>query len=147
MKYRQPGTGQRLQGREGKGTPGGPRSARSARTPRDGPRGAAGDALLPVRPPGAGARERPDRRPLSQMPRRPPLLPQLRALRPGRPLRVPPGDPEARPVQTAANTCEFFRPESVLDATGRRIATPGPSAPAAKVSPGRAAFEALFKKK
>ena len=49
--------------------------------------------------------------------------------------------------KTAANICEFFRPETVLDATGRRIATPGPAAPAAKISPGRAAFEALFKKK
>lgn len=50
--------------------------------------------------------------------------------------------------KTAANTCGLFRPESVLDATGRRIATAGPAATAsAKVSPGRAAFEALFKKK
>ena len=51
--------------------------------------------------------------------------------------------------KTAANTCEAFKPETVLDATGRRIVTPGPAAPAAgeKVSPGRAAFEALFKKK
>jgi len=57
--------------------------------------------------------------------------------------------PKRFPSKTAANTCQFFKPETVLDATGRRIVTPGPAAPAAaeKVSPGRAAFEALFKKK
>ncbi|MGH9748909.1 MAG: hypothetical protein ACRD6R_03165 [Candidatus Polarisedimenticolia bacterium] len=53
--------------------------------------------------------------------------------------------------KTAANICDLFRPETVLDATGRRIAAPAgasPGAPAGKpVSPGRAAFEALFKKK
>ena len=51
--------------------------------------------------------------------------------------------------KTAANTCEVFRPETVLDATGRRITTPAPAtaSAAAKVTPGRAAFEALFKKK
>ena len=58
--------------------------------------------------------------------------------------------PIPRPVssKTAANTCKFFKPETVLDATGRRIVSPGPAAPPGeKVSPGRAAFEALFKKK
>jgi len=50
--------------------------------------------------------------------------------------------------KTEANHCEFYRPETVLDATGRRIVTPGPSeAPAEKRSPGRDAFDALFKKK
>jgi hypothetical protein len=48
--------------------------------------------------------------------------------------------------KTAANTCVSFKPETVLDATGRRIVTPGP-APADKPSDGRAAFDALFKKK
>lgn len=48
--------------------------------------------------------------------------------------------------KTAANDCEFFRPETVLDATGRRIATPAPAGPE-RVSDGRAAFDALFKKK
>ena len=56
--------------------------------------------------------------------------------------------PKRVPSKTAANTCEFFKPETVLDATGRRIVSPGPAAPAGeRVSPGRAAFEALFKKK
>src|SRR6266568_8158698 len=82
--------GQRVQGREGEEARGGPRAARPARAAGYGARGARGDALLPVRPPGAGARERPDRRPLSQVPRGDALLPELRALRPGRPLRVPP---------------------------------------------------------
>jgi hypothetical protein len=54
--------------------------------------------------------------------------------------------PKPVPSKTAANLCEFFRPETVLDATGRRIATT-PGTPGEKVSPGRAAFEALFKKK
>ena len=37
---------------------------------------------------------------------------------------------------------------TVLDATGRRIATSPPATPGEKpVSPGRAAFDALFKKK
>lgn len=50
--------------------------------------------------------------------------------------------------KTAANICDFFRPESILDATGRRIASPpGKPADEKKVTPGRAAFEALFKKK
>jgi hypothetical protein len=47
--------------------------------------------------------------------------------------------------KTAANDCSFFRPETVLDATGRRIATPGPAAE--RPSDARAAFDALFKKK
>jgi len=47
--------------------------------------------------------------------------------------------------KTAANRCPLFRPETVLDATGRRIATPAPAGE--KVSDGRAAFDALFKKK
>lgn len=47
--------------------------------------------------------------------------------------------------KTAANDCTFFRPETVLDATGRRIATPAPAEPE-KASDGRAAFDALFKK-
>ena len=40
------------------------------------------------------------------------------------------------------NPCELFTPQTVLDATGKRAATPagGPADP-------RAAFEALFKKK
>ncbi len=65
-------------------------------------------------------------------------------------------DPGARfecrqPIQarigskTDANDCSSFKPETVLDATGRRIATPG-SEPGDKVSNGRAAFDALFKK-
>jgi hypothetical protein len=65
-------------------------------------------------------------------------------------------DPGARfecrqPIQarvlskTGSNQCEHFRPESVLDATGRRIATPGPAAD--KPTDARAAFDALFKKK
>jgi predicted RNA-binding Zn-ribbon protein involved in translation (DUF1610 family) len=40
--------------------------------------------------------------------------------------------------KTQANSCTFFAPNAVLDATGRR--STGPSG-------GRAAFEALFKKK
>ena len=47
--------------------------------------------------------------------------------------------------KTGANDCTFFRPETVLDATGRRIATPGPAPE--KASDPRAAFDALFKKK
>ena len=58
---------------------------------------------------------------------------------------------EAIPVKimskTNSNECATFRASTVLDATGRRIATTTPAAPGAKpVSPGRAAFEALFKK-
>ncbi|HZM71547.1 MAG TPA: hypothetical protein VFB95_14400 [Candidatus Cryosericum sp.] len=50
--------------------------------------------------------------------------------------------------KTGSNECTFFRPATVLDATGRRIATSPPAAPGVKpVSPGRAAFDALFKKK
>ena len=50
--------------------------------------------------------------------------------------------------KTNSNRCEMFRPETVLDATGRRIATSPPPEPGkAPVSSGRAAFEALFKKK
>jgi hypothetical protein len=47
-----------------------------------------------------------------------------------------------------ANECASFRPSTVLDATGRRIAA-GPPPPSGEpsMSPGRAAFEALFKKK
>jgi len=47
-----------------------------------------------------------------------------------------------------ANECVSFRPSTVLDATGRRIAA-GPPPPTGEpaMSPGRAAFEALFKKK
>jgi hypothetical protein len=50
--------------------------------------------------------------------------------------------------KTNANVCTFYRPSTVLDATGRRIATTAtPATPGEKpVSPGRAAFEALFKK-
>ena len=49
--------------------------------------------------------------------------------------------------KTDPNQCAQFRPASVLDATGRRIATsPQPGAGEKPVSPGRAAFEALFKK-
>jgi hypothetical protein len=56
--------------------------------------------------------------------------------------------PASVPSKTEANRCASFRPETVLDATGRRIATPAPvSAPGKRVSAGRAAFEALFKKK
>ena len=67
-------------------------------------------------------------------------------------------DPGARfecrqPIQarvdskTDANDCSSFKPETVLDATGRRIATtPGPDS-GGKVSDSRAAFDALFKKK
>jgi hypothetical protein len=56
--------------------------------------------------------------------------------------------PASVPSKTEANRCASFRPETVLDATGRRIATPAPvSDPGKKVSAGRAAFEALFKKK
>jgi hypothetical protein len=52
------------------------------------------------------------------------------------------------PSKTDANRCDLFRPETVLDATGRRIVTPDPAAKKGpKVSQGRAAFEALFKKK
>ncbi len=49
--------------------------------------------------------------------------------------------------KTGANTCVSFRPETVLDATGRRIATPAP-APEKNGDAGnaRAAFDALFKK-
>ncbi len=43
--------------------------------------------------------------------------------------------------KTARNDCELFTPQAVLDATGRRAS--GPASP----SDGRAAFEALFKKK
>jgi hypothetical protein len=68
-------------------------------------------------------------------------------------------DPGARfecrqPIQasvlskTEANDCASFKPETVLDATGRKIVTPG-SEPRSggKVSDARAAFDALFKKK
>ena len=49
--------------------------------------------------------------------------------------------------KTNSNECATFRASTVLDATGRRIATTTPATPGAKpVSPGRAAFEALFKK-
>jgi hypothetical protein len=47
--------------------------------------------------------------------------------------------------KTAANDCAFFRPETVLDATGRRIVTPGPSSD--RPTSPRDAFDALFKKK
>lgn len=50
--------------------------------------------------------------------------------------------------KTNSNECTFFRPATVLDATGRRIATAPPAVPGARpVSSGRAAFDALFKKK
>ncbi len=45
----------------------------------------------------------------------------------------------------AANDCPLFRPETVLDATGRRIVTPGPAAD--RPTSARDAFDALFKKK
>jgi hypothetical protein len=50
--------------------------------------------------------------------------------------------------KTVANECPSYRPSTVLDATGRRIAT-APASPSGEPpkSPGRAAFEALFKKK
>ena len=49
--------------------------------------------------------------------------------------------------KTDPNQCTYFRPATVLDATGRRIATSPPPTPGEKpVSPGRAAFDALFKK-
>jgi hypothetical protein len=49
--------------------------------------------------------------------------------------------------KTDANECTFFRPATVLDATGRRITTGPPPTPGEKpTSPGRAAFDALFKK-
>jgi hypothetical protein len=52
------------------------------------------------------------------------------------------------PSKTDANHCDLFRPETVLDATGRRIVTPGPAPEQGPgMSHGRAAFEALFKKK
>ncbi|MCZ6694911.1 MAG: hypothetical protein O7A63_00075 [Acidobacteria bacterium] len=65
-------------------------------------------------------------------------------------------DPGARwecrqPIQVrieskiAANDCSSFKPETVLDATGRRIATPG-SGSGGKVRAPRDAFDALFKK-
>ena len=47
--------------------------------------------------------------------------------------------------KTAANACALFKPETVLDATGRRIVTPGPSSE--RPLSGREAFDALFKKK
>jgi hypothetical protein len=49
--------------------------------------------------------------------------------------------PIAAPVvdKTAANECPHFKPNTVLDATGRRAGTPS--------SDARAAFDALFKKK
>src|SRR2546425_13052528 len=89
-------SGQRVQGREGEATRGGPRASRPARAAGGGARGARGDTLLPVRPPGAGPRERPDRRPLSQVPHLDALLPELRALLPGRPYRAPPADRQSR---------------------------------------------------
>jgi len=51
-------------------------------------------------------------------------------------------EPITEPVRdkTAANQCSFFKPNTVLDATGRRSGT-SPS------SDARAAFENLFKKK
>jgi hypothetical protein len=50
--------------------------------------------------------------------------------------------------KTGSNECTYFRPATVLDATGRRIATSPPAAAGEKpMSPGRAAFDALFKKK
>ncbi|PYS95147.1 MAG: hypothetical protein DMF50_09975 [Acidobacteria bacterium] len=49
--------------------------------------------------------------------------------------------------KTAANACTFFRPETVLDATGRRIVTPAPAPEPDKETSARAAFDALFKKK
>jgi len=50
--------------------------------------------------------------------------------------------------KTVANECPSYRPSTVLDATGRRIATAPPPPPGEPPkSPGRAAFEALFKKK
>lgn len=48
--------------------------------------------------------------------------------------------------KTNSNECAFFRPSTVLDATGRRIGTPAAPPGEKPVSPGRAAFEALFKK-
>ena len=49
--------------------------------------------------------------------------------------------------KTNSNECALFRASTVFDAIGRRIATTTPATPGAKpVSPGRAAFEALFKK-
>ncbi len=53
--------------------------------------------------------------------------------------------PAGVPSKIDANQCAKFSPETVLDATGRRIATPSP-APDRDVSDGRAAFDALFKK-
>jgi len=47
--------------------------------------------------------------------------------------------------KVTANICPQFRPETVLDATGRRIVTPGPAAE--PPSSARDAFDALFKKK
>ncbi|MFQ5876362.1 MAG: hypothetical protein ACE5JH_01530 [Acidobacteriota bacterium] len=56
--------------------------------------------------------------------------------------------PARIPSKTGANDCAFFRPETVLDATGRRIVTPGPDeARGGKISDARAAFDALFRKK
>jgi len=57
--------------------------------------------------------------------------------------------PKRLESKTSANICDFFRPESILDATGRRIAAPPakPDEAGKRVTPGRAAFEALFKKK
>jgi hypothetical protein len=49
------------------------------------------------------------------------------------------------PSKTAANECPLFKPEAVLDATGRRIVTPGPASE--KPASARDAFDALFKKK
>ena len=55
--------------------------------------------------------------------------------------------PARVPSKTDPNDCTLFRPETVLDATGRRIVTPGPEPRGGKVSDARAAFDALFKKK
>ncbi len=49
--------------------------------------------------------------------------------------------------KTDANDCDLFKPETVLDATGRRIVTPGGEAGTRGGPDARAAFDALFKKK
>jgi hypothetical protein len=49
------------------------------------------------------------------------------------------------PSKTDANECPLFKPGAVLDATGRRIVTPGPASE--KPTSARDAFDALFKKK
>jgi len=121
MKYRQPGYRTRTTRKNGKS---GSRMTRvrAARASRAGwrARPAWSRAAISAAS-GAGSRQRPDRCSLPEVPCGPALLPQLRALRSGARFECRQPIPKRVPSKTAANTCEFFKPETVLDATGRRI--------------------------